>query len=431
MIVPRQNGKGEIELTVEVEGLYLAPVYVTDPLSGELKQGSATLLHSAHEFKTSTEHFLRVKSLLESRIHLRKRIQQIYSGHGNEAIEVAGPCEDCDKFTCQHARPTHRLKFIARSRGSGRGFTVHRMMLDEAYKLTPAALAALLPTMAAVDNPLTVYGSSAPLPGEEGEALRRVMRRGRAGDPTLTYIEFSAEEDTGEEALRQANPGYGVRMNPRVAAQAKEVLDREDYEREFLGIINLDPEAAGWDVITQPEWAGCAWPASGPDGRTVFALDVSADRAWSSFVVAARSTLGGVHVELVDRLPGTDVVARAKQLVESWGGPLAIAKHSPAWSLERELEEAGVPLYPVDTGEHAQACGDLLDAVRRKEVRHLSDGPLDDAVKAAERRPYGEAWLWTRSKSAGDISPLVAATLARWVLLHQPAEEEARPVFAY
>jgi hypothetical protein len=39
---------------------------------------------------------------------------------------------------------------------------------------------------------------------------------------------------------------------------------------------------------------------------------------------------------------------------------------------------------------------------------------LTEAVKQAERRYVVDVWLWTRSKSTGDICPLVAVTIAKW-----------------
>jgi hypothetical protein len=61
----------------------------------------------------------------------------------------------------------------------------------------------------------------------------------------------------------------------------------------------------------------------------------------------------------------------------------------------------------------AQACGAFYDAAvsPTPTLRHLGEPSLDAAVSVAARRPLGDAWAWSR-KSGGDISPLVAATLA-------------------
>jgi hypothetical protein len=46
---------------------------------------------------------------------------------------------------------------------------------------------------------------------------------------------------------------------------------------------------------------------------------------------------------------------------------------------------------------------------------------LNDALAGARRRRLGDAWAWDRRDSTVDISPLVAATLARHGLdRHRP-----------
>lgn len=50
------------------------------------------------------------------------------------------------------------------------------------------------------------------------------------------------------------------------------------------------------------------------------------------------------------------------------------------------------------------------------------------ALRAAKTRPLGEAWGWTRKKSTGDITPLVAVTLALWgAMREQESVYETRP----
>ena len=56
LIVPRQNGKGSILEALELAALFLADPDAPPPL----------ILHSAHEFKTSAEHFRRVRDLIEA-----------------------------------------------------------------------------------------------------------------------------------------------------------------------------------------------------------------------------------------------------------------------------------------------------------------------------------------------------------------------------
>lgn len=155
VIVPRQNGKGGILEARELAGLFLF--------------GERLILHSAHEFKTASEAFKRILVLIQNTPDLWREVKPkggVRTSHGDEGIEL---------------RSGQRLRFVARSTGSGRGFTGDCIILDEAYNLSAANMSALLPTLAAVPNPQLWYTSSAPLPRQESDTLRRLCARGRAG----------------------------------------------------------------------------------------------------------------------------------------------------------------------------------------------------------------------------------------------------------
>jgi len=390
LIVPRQNGKGSVLEARELHALFREPE-------------SRLILHSAHEFKTAKEAFRRIVSLVEATPLLRAQVDHVRYTTGEEGIET---------------KDGSRLKFVARSSGSGRGFSGDLVILDEAYNLSLDMMAALLPTMSARPNPQIWYTSSAPLPVTSSDVLRKLCKRGRAGkSESLAYSEWcAAHEDSVDDrtAWARANPALGIRITEEFISRELEALGPEDFARERLGIwSDLD---AGGGVIDPEKWAACLDPESRPSGPTSFALDVSPDRASSSIGTVTKSNHGAVHVELVDRRPGTAwLPERAAELQQRWRGPFAVAKGSPAWSLKEDLEAARVDLLPISTEEHAQACGDFYDAVMEGHIRHIGQGELDAAVAGADRRYYGDSWLWSRLKSTVDISPLVAVTLAHWV----------------
>src|SRR3954469_18238821 len=147
LIVGRQNGKGSILEARELAGLFLF--------------GEQLILHSAHEFKTAQEAFRRVLGLVQNTPDLEKLVSRVRTSHGEEGIEL---------------RNGARLRFVARSTGSGRGFSGDVVILDEAYKLPAQAMGALLPTMAARPNPQVWYTSSAGT--DDSEVLARVKERG-------------------------------------------------------------------------------------------------------------------------------------------------------------------------------------------------------------------------------------------------------------
>ena len=75
VIVSRQNGKGSILEGRELAGLYL---FETERL----------LIHTAHEHKTSAEHYLRIWSLIEQTPELRRKVVRHSSAYGREFVEL-------------------------------------------------------------------------------------------------------------------------------------------------------------------------------------------------------------------------------------------------------------------------------------------------------------------------------------------------------
>jgi hypothetical protein len=392
LIVTRQNGKGSVLEALELAGLFLFDEQL--------------ILHSAHEFKTAQEAFRRVLALIQGTADLDRLVQRVRTSHGEEGIEL---------------RTGQRLRFVARSTGSGRGFSGDRVILDEAYNLSPDAMAALLPTMSARPNPQLVYTSSAPLDRDESEVLRQFCRRARAqarGEQpaTVAYAEFCAE-DTDDDAdpatWRRANPGCPHRISVEHIARERAALHIDGFRRERLGIWHDGED--GEQILPAEQWAAGRCEGVGIDGPPSFALDVSKDRKWAAFGAAGVSTEdpARVAVEVVDSRRGTGwVVDRAKLLLERWGGELSVAKGSPAASLIPELVTAGVAVDEVSTEDQARACGQLFDAVSAGGVHHRGQDVLEVAVRGAGKRDVGDAWVWSRRRSAVDIAPLVAVTLA-------------------
>lgn len=405
LIVPRQNGKGSILEARELAGLFL--------LDEKL------ILHSAHEFKTAQEAFRRIRSLIEDTPSLMKRVapRGIKTSHGEEGIEL---------------KDGRRLRFVARSTGSGRGFTADCVILDEAYNLSSETMDALQPTLSAVPNPQLWYTSSAGM--EESSQLRRIRNRGNTGDSTkrLAYFEWSAQADIRhyEQALddreewARANPALGIRITEEHVEAERDAMGDLGFARERLGIW-ADEEAD--IVIPAKNWKAIADADSGidEDSEVVFGVDLSLNRTHGAIAVAGRRADGLVHTELVDYREGTQwVVPRLLKLLESHSPQAVMVDPSgPAGGLLSQCQDEGLEPTLVTTREAGQACGALYDLIVNEEIRHLDQKPVNDAVAGAKKRPMSDAWVWHRRDSRNDVSPLTASTLAvhGFVLYGTPA----------
>jgi phage terminase large subunit-like protein len=387
LIVSRQNGKGSILEARELAGLFLF--------------GEQLILHSAHEFKTAQEAFRRVLSLVENTDDLRKRVLRVRTSHGEEGIEL---------------KSGQRLRFIARSNNSGRGFTGDTVILDEAYELSAASVGALLPTLSARPNPQIWYTSSA---GKRTSSqLIAVRDRGRVGaDAGLAYFEWSAAPEADPldpDAWASANPALGIRIDSEFVGLERSALPDLEFRRERLGVWDDESAGADW-VIPLESWEACADPDSEIVDPVVFAVDVSLDRSHASIAAAGRRADGMLGVEVVDYRRGTSWLGRRLVELVQRHGALAIGLDpgGPSGSLVPELEAAvDVPVVTFSSRDVAQSCGALYDSVVSGDIRHRAQPELNLAVSTAIKRPLGDAWAWARKGVASEVTTLISATLA-------------------
>ena len=389
-VVPRQNGKGSILEARQLAGLFV----LNEPLQ----------IHSAHEFKTAYEHFLRVRALIEDCPALSKHVKIIRKGAGEQGIELKNGC---------------RLRFLTRSRSSGRGFSSDTIYLDEAFELDGATMGAILPTLIARENPSIWYTSSAP--HKNSDVLRKVCERGRSGEGgRLYYAEWGNDADvdpTDPEAWRRANPSLGFLIDEDSIEMARSTLTAPEFAREHLGVAE-EPVAAAdapiplevWDALTDGE-------SMADDARGVrLALDISPDRQWATFGIAGIRTDGLRHVAVRDRRQGTDwILDRARVLSEGHGTPIIVAAGSPGAAFAEIFESNNVPFELMSTADYGAACGRLVDGTRgaAPTIRHRGDPSIRLALAGVvtKLRADGEV-VWSRRSTEIDITVLTAVTMA-------------------
>ena len=268
-IIPRQNGKNEAIRARQLAGLYVI--------------GEELQIHTAHEFKASSEHFLKMQALIRGNPSLLKRVKPngIRTSHGEEAIElratptlVFGPG---GRMVRRSVAP--RLRFMARSRGSGRSFTAEVVYYDEAMILSDEQVSASLPTMSAVPNPQVWYTGSAGMP--DSIQLGAVRRRGiKGGDRSLAFLEWSCEycpelcpyarqprcpnghdRRNDPRSWARANPGMNIRISAEHIAWELDSMPEAGFDRERLGIGQWPLDSESWSVIPEHKWNACQWEA--------------------------------------------------------------------------------------------------------------------------------------------------------------------------
>ncbi len=378
LIVTRQQGKGSVLEALELAALFLADPDAPPPL----------ILHSAHEFKTSAEHFRRVRDLIEGTPAFAKQVRIIRTAAGAEAIELHSGA---------------RLRFVTRSGGSGRGFSADLVVIDEAFNLTAESMAAVLPTMAARPNPQVWYTSSAGMLASE--QLASIRDRGlRGGDPSLAYFEWSAEDGADLDdraAWAQANPSLGYRVPESFIEKERAALPAEQFARERLGLwADRNADRAAIDFGLWSDLIDTKPALTSP----VFGVATAPDRSWSAICAAWRRPDGRAQFLLGEdyKRDATWVTDRVAELRSRWGGKVLVDAAS------KGLVPDAVETSP---GDRAKADNALSDAVLSGDIRHGNEPALNMAVRASRWKTSGDTRV-LNARGDVDISPLRAAALA-------------------
>lgn len=450
LIVARQNGKGSILEALELYWLFLRK----ERLIG----------HSAHEYKTAMEGFRRVLWLIDNNDWLRKRVKKVINTNGEEGIELLSG---------------ERLRFMARSKGAGRGFTFHKLVWDEGYALTREQQDAQLPTMSAVDDPQIWVTSSPPLTSDTGDVLFQLRRIAQALGDQITFMDYGADGSLDaldqinlddQEMWKRTNPsevhagsGHGVSVETMIRERA--VMSDPGFARERTGIWPPDL-TEGFSVITKDQWDRMLDPRSGSDdwnpddwpdpalpapefirqalhppthlvGRPVVSIDVSPrnlGHVTASIGLASRRQDGNRHIEVLATQTGTAwVIPWLRALLSKTPlGGIAIDPGSPAGSLLPDvmnlLEELGLSrdlILKMTSQSVASAFGIIYDAATESipSVFHLDQVELALAVGGAVKRAVGDGHAWDRRNASTNITPLVAVTYALWGLA-QPGVQD-------
>jgi hypothetical protein len=407
--VPRQNGKNGVTEVRQLAGLFLVCEFDVqrsdDPLA----------VHTAHLNDTAAEAFRRLENLVEANDELSGKVKRYSRANGKEAIEI---------------KNGERIRYRARTKGGGRGYAGDDLYLDEAMFLPEFGYGALRPIMSAKPNPQVWYTGSAvdQEVHDDGVVFARVRERGvEETAARLVYFEWSlpyeTPDDVPEEAFEdpevwaQANPALGIRIMPETVDSEQQALAARSFAVERLGVGDWPDTDRANHVIDMRVWKALHDTGSEAQDPVCFTFAVAEDRSSACIAVGGKRTDGLVHVELIDRRPGTGWVAsRLKELTSRHEClKTRYQGNGPAASLTPELERLEVQVEPVNGGEMAQACGQFFDLVEQRALRHRGkaemESALTSALKGAAKRTSGDAWKWARTN---DVEALAAATLAAW-----------------
>jgi phage terminase large subunit-like protein len=395
--VPRQNGKNAI---LEMRELF-----------GMVQLGEK-FLHTAHEVKTARKAFIRLASFFENTRkwpELAELVKDIRRTNGQEAIVLTNGGS---------------VEFVARSKGSGRGFTVDVLVCDEAQELSDDALEALMPTTSAapLGNPQWIFTGTPPGPTANGEVFTRTRDDALSGKSSrLAWHEWSCtgSADLDDPAsASSANPALGGRLQWDVIQGERSRFSDEGFARERLGMWD---SAGSQRVISADSWKVVADANLKDRGDEVaIAFDVSPDRSTATIASAAWTTEGLPYVDVVESRRGEPDwgIQRFVDMCERHQvRAVVVDGASAAFSLVDPLRQRGLTVTVTSARQMAAAFGNFYDTVMDGGMRHLDQPLLNLALAAARKRKIGDSGFgWSRKDSESDITPVTAATLALWGL---------------
>lgn len=391
---PRQNGKNGI---IEVRELF-----------GMVGRGEK-ILHTAHQVKTAQKHFRRLKHFFGKRVNdpgakypeLNALVVELRQVNGQEAIILANGGS---------------VEIVARSQGSGRGYTVDVLVLDEAQDLSDDDLEALMPTTSAAPlrNPQWIYTGTPPGPKASGEVFTRTRAEALGNPRRVSWHEWSVEAsgieniDLDDRDLWLAtNPALGGRLQIEVCEGERGSFSPKGFARERLGW--WEPGTGHVAAFDLERWSALADPAAERGAAPSFGVATAPDRSWSAIAVAWRRQDGLTQVMLSDYKPGDAwLVGRLEELRSRWGGTVHVGLKGLA----------GV----AKAADAAVAHNALATVVEAREVRHGNEPALTTSVRGARWRTQGDSRVLDR-KGSVDISPLDAAALAVHGALSAPTAQ--------
>jgi len=385
--VMRQNGKTVLVLSVEVDRC-------VSPSWG----GPQRVVYSAQTGWDARRKLLEDHVPMLEMSPLSGALGRVLRGAGNEAVVWSN-----------HSR----IELMPSGPAAGHGRTNDLAVADEAFDdEDDRREQALLPSMVTRPDAQLMVVSTA---GDDRSLwLRSKVEAGRAAAARnvgrgICYVEYSIPDgdDVDDPEVWWAHmPALGWTIGEDVVAHARQTMSDQAFRRSF----GNQWVSAGERVIPAEFWGRVCSDDAAPSGRLTFGVDVSADRT-----KAAIAACGGGTVELLEYGDGVGwVVDRCRQLHERWGGRFVFDGSGPGDGAAVELRAllGGRTVESFTPRQVAVACGRFYDAVVDATLQVRRSAALDVAVDGLAKRTVGDRWLWSRSASTGDVSPLIAATLA-------------------
>lgn len=409
LLCPRQNGKS---LILEVVILYRLFVL------------NHQIVFTAHQWKTAKSIRNRIWRKIKAREWAQRRLVRNTASAGEAEMETAGG---------------GKIQFTTRSNDAGRGFDqIDLLLLDEAYNLDSGELDAMAPTQLAAEDPQTFYTSSAVNSDKhvKGEELSKVRDRAVSGEAEfMLFSEFCAPEGmdpNDPETWKLANPSYGVVATFKKTTSLKHKLTAIGFEVEILGWgrwFDLSEQVGDDEHVIKPDiWQKLSSGSPEISGDSTVAIEVTPNGENVGMVSAQRTANDGAHLSLNQMIDfDRDEVVAASVSAVAKNDPIAFAVDpiGQVSTLIDLLRKKHIAPEKLTGGQVAAAFELFLRLIAEGKISHDGEQRWLDALEVVKAR---EGKFRCFDRFSGDVTVLIAASIAVWALQEYEIPETAPPL---
>ena len=371
--VPRRNGKNEVVVIRELDGL----------------EAGEHILHTAHRTTTSTA--------------ASRRLVDRLVGLGYEEVERIKKDTPYDKhFTYAKQKGLERIvllgegggtiDFRTRSSSGGLGEGFDLLVIDEAQEYTDAQATALKYVVSDSANPQTLFCGTPPTVVSAGTVFLNMRNAALQGETENTgWAEWSVNEMTDprdKEAWYETNPSLGTILTER--AITDEIgEDDVDFNIQRLGLfLRYNQKSA----ISKREWSDLQvnhLPRL--VGKLFVGIKYGHDGNSVAMAIAAKTDEGKIFVEAIDcrsQRAGNDWILAflAKASVEKTVVDGASGQQLLADEMKRKRIKS--PALPT-VKDVITANSAFYQAVNLKQLCHMGQPSLVQIVSNCEKRAIG------------------------------------------
>lgn len=404
-----------------------------------LRNADSYCWYTAQSRQAARDNFLRdAKPLLRSKLAPLLKLRR---ANGSEGIEIKPNGSEYRIF----------------SAGSDElhGKTNRRVSIDEAWKFDflggAQLMQAIVPTFTTTAGQIWIISTAGTA---DSEFFLDWIAKGRAaveqGARTgIAYFECSIPADVDPADLAKAHlresllelifdnhPAYGHTLKVSAVRAALDQLGPGEFARAYG---NFWTQNAALPVLSPTDIGACLerrppplWAMPGEAGTVALGMAVAPDDGDAAILAAwydpaaldpaalAEGQRGRLTVAVVAADTGVGwLIPRLAQLCEAWE-PLGVAynDYGPAAAAGDQARRAGLPVTGLSGRDYATACAGLKTAIGLRALTIQPDPALDAALPGLARRNLGDAWVWDQRTSTASIAPIVAATVAKWLVEH-------------